>query len=212
METTEPIYPFTEEQKAAISKLIEQGRRDVPNFYDEGEAEEIFIPVEGGKIRVYHHKPNKITSKRPIIFAPGFGTTPWAWRNFHKSHHGFTEYYHLDTREKASSTVKNSCKVNFTVDRTARDIAEALKYLGLDKRDYVMYGASYVGGVVLKGLIEGYFDPPTTVIFDPLCKWAYAKFMVRWMLPCLPACGLGALRFLFIGIITAGMKNQVQKE
>lgn len=212
MEKQEKEFELTSIQKDNLDKLLEEGRRDVPNFYDEGECEVIYVPVEDGEIRIFHHKPNNIKTKRPILFAPGFGTTPWAWRDFHKPHHGFAEYYHLETREKQSSKIKNNCKVDFSVDRTALDISDAIKYLGLDKQDYVLFGASYCGGVVLKGLIENYFDPPTTVVFDPLCKWAYAKFMVRWVLPFMPAFVLGATRFVFAKIIMAGMKNKAQKE
>jgi len=212
MQENDHEFPLSKEKEETIEKLVKKSRRDVPLFYDEGECEIIYIPIEDGEIRVFHHKPERITTKRPILFFPGFATTPWSWREFHLPHHGTTEYYHLETREKASSKIRKHRKVNFTMKQTAKDIAVAIDYLKLNQRDYVMVGTSYTGGAVLSGLIEGFFDPPTTMVFDPLCVWAYAKFWVNWLLPIMPSFILGALRFVFAKIIMTGMKNEAQKE
>jgi len=212
MSENENEFVLTKKQVDEINKLLDAGRRDVPNFYDEGECEIIYVPVEDGEIRVFHHKPEKTKTKRPILFIPGFATTPWTWRKFHKPHHGFAEYFHLETREKASSTIRKHRKADFSINKTAQDIGVAIKHLGLDKRDYVLVGSSYCGGAIIAGLIKQYFNPPTTVVLDPVCIWTYEKFWINWVLPIMPPFAIGAFRFVFAKIIMARMKNESQKE
>ena len=205
-------FELTNNQMIKMAELINSNRRNVPNFYDEGESEVFYIPLDDGELRVFHHKPDNIKTKRPILFLPGFGTTPWTWRKFHYPHHGIGEYYNFETREKASSTMPNKRKIKFTYDIIAQDIAQGIKYLELNKIDYVLYGSSFNGGVVLKGLIEKYFDPPTTVVFDPLCVFDFLKFMRRIVLPLTPNFVLDGGRKIIAKFIMRNMENQAQKE
>ena len=205
-------FDFTQEQLDLVKNLIEKSPKDAPDFYEEGECEQFYIPVDDGEIRVFHRKPKNITAKRPILFIPGYSTTPWSWRGFPKPIHNNTEYYFLETREKASSRIKRNRKTNLTVDQKAKDVAAAIKHLGLDKRDFVLYGTSYCSGVVLQGLIQKYFTAPTIIVFDPLCLWAYNRRAVKWLLPILPPFIMGAFRFIFAKIVLRTMKNQHQKE
>jgi len=205
-------FELTQQQLDIIIDLLEKTPKDVPDFYNDGECEQIYIPVEGGEIRVFHRKPKNITAKRPILFVPGYSTTPWSWRAFPKPIHNNTEYYFLETREKTSSKIKRNRKANFTVDQKAKDIRDAIQFLGLDKIDYVLYGTSYCGGIVLQGLIHNYFNPPTVVVFDPLCKWSSFKKAIKWLLPIMPPFVLGMMRFLLAKIFLSGMKNQYQKQ
>ncbi|MHA1245018.1 MAG: alpha/beta fold hydrolase [Candidatus Heimdallarchaeota archaeon] len=205
-------FDLSDDTIKAMAKLIESSRREVPNFYDEGESEVFYIPVEDGELRVFHHKPDKITTKRPVLFLPGFGTTPWTWRKFHYPHHGIGEFYNFETREKASSTMPNKRKVKFTYDIIAQEIATGIEYLGLNKKDYVLFGSSFNGGVVMKGLIEGYFNPPTTVVFDPLCVFDFLKFIRNVLLPITPSFVLGAGRKIIAKFIMRNMKNEAQRE
>ncbi|MCK5047488.1 MAG: hypothetical protein KAS22_12960, partial [Candidatus Heimdallarchaeota archaeon] len=132
-------FDFTQEQLDLVNNLIEKSPKGAPDFYEEGECEQFYIPVDGGEIRVFHRKPKNITAKRPILFIPGYSTTPWSWRGFPKPIHNNTEYYFLETREKASSRIKRNRKTNLTVDQKAKDVAGAIKHLGLDKRDFVLF-------------------------------------------------------------------------
>ncbi|MHA1121547.1 MAG: hypothetical protein ACTSUW_02210 [Candidatus Heimdallarchaeota archaeon] len=212
MAMDENEFDLTQEQLDLINNLIEKSPKDAPDFYEEGECEQFYIPVDGGEIRVFHRKPKNITAKRPILFIPGYSTTPWSWRGFPKPIHNNTEYYFLETREKASSRIKRNRKTNLTVDQKAKDVGKAIKYLGLDKRDFVLYGTSYCGGVVLQGLIQKYFTAPTIVVFDPQGNWTYSRKAVKWLLPILPPFIMGAFRFIFAKIVLRTMKNQHQKE
>ncbi len=209
---SENEFKITSIQVQKVEELILKHKRDTPNFYDEGESEIFHVPVEDGEIRVFHHKPKKILTKRPILFIPGFGTTPWTWRQFHHTHHGYAEYYHLETRDKKSNRIRRHRKVNFTVDQIAKDIAEVIKFTGLDKRDYVLMAACMTGGAILQGLIKGYFKPPTAIVFDPFVEWKQNRALVRIVMPVLPPAVLGAIKFLIGKVVMANMKNEAQKE
>lgn len=195
-----------------MAKLIQTHRRDVPDFYEQGESSVMYIPVDDGEIRVFHHIPKETKTKRPIVFIPGFGTTPKSWREFHHTHHNIGEYYHIETRDKQSSKIKRHRKVNFTVDQIARDVGKAINYLGLDKRDYLILGTCFNGGVVLHGILSGYFDPPTIIVFDPFTKWTQNRNLVKFLMPLMPPRVLGVMKFLFAKLILANMKNEAQKE
>ena len=112
MDPKEWEFELTNEQLNEIEKLITNSKRDVPDFYEEGASEVLYVPVEGAELRVFHHKPEKQEAKRAILFIPGFGTTPWSWRAFHNPHHGIAEYYYLETREKRSCKIKRSRKAD----------------------------------------------------------------------------------------------------
>ncbi len=64
----------------------------------------------------------------------------------------------------------------------------------------------------MKGLIEEYFNPPTTVVFDPLCVFNFLKFWINVLLPLTPAFVLGAARNIMAKMIMRGMKNEAQRE
>jgi len=53
------MFQHTDKQIEKIHQLLTDGRRDVPNFYDEEDIEVIYVPVEGGYLRVFHHLPKK---------------------------------------------------------------------------------------------------------------------------------------------------------
>lgn len=202
---------ITEEQLIKLNELVKENDRDVPNFYEEGICESFYIPVEEDEIRIFHYKPKKAITKRPILFVPGFSTTLRSWKDFAIPLYEKAEYYFLETREKASSKIAKRFKSDLTIERSAKDINLAIKQLGLDKQDFVLYGASYCGGIILQGLIDKTIDAPTAIVFDPLCEWIYYKNLVRF-LSIFPVFVIRILRMLLARIILIGMKNQRQKE
>ncbi|MBN1328355.1 MAG: hypothetical protein JXA54_02670 [Candidatus Heimdallarchaeota archaeon] len=131
---------------SSLDEFISKYERDVPNFYDENESMIYNIPIEDGTIRVYHHIPQNETAKRPIVFLPGFATTPDIWSDFHKTHHNNTEYYHIETREKKSANIKRKRKIDFTVNRFALDVAKVIDFFDLNSRDYILFGTCFSGG------------------------------------------------------------------
>ena len=88
----EKIFTHSEEEIEIINQKLKDARRDVPTFIDEGAAEVIYVPIDDGELKIYHHTPDNSETKRPIIFVPGFVAAPSTWVDFHIPHHGFAEY------------------------------------------------------------------------------------------------------------------------
>ncbi|MFW9922222.1 MAG: alpha/beta fold hydrolase [Candidatus Thorarchaeota archaeon] len=202
---------MTKEQYQQVEKLISFHNRDVPFFYDEGVCEVSYVPIKDGELRVFHHKPENSFSKRPILFVPGFGTSPWSWRLFSTPLYQKCEYYFLETREKGSSKMNRRRHVKFSIDQTAKDIGEVIKYLELDKKDFILMGASYCGGVVLQGLVKKYYSAPTVIVFDPLPSFKNHKKLARF-LTLFPPFMLSALKYIIAHFVLLGMKNKTQRE
>ncbi len=212
MEQNNDIFTITDEQKQIIKEMLDKSRRDTPLFCEEGVNEEIYIPVTDGEVRVLHHKPENQTTKRPILFMPGFVAAPWTWNDFHRTHHGFAEYYYFETREKKSSKIKKHRKLKLGIDQSALDLVEVLEYLDLKNKDYVLASASYGGGVVFQALIDKLIKPPTIVSFDPIAKWVYGTWWANAFIQITPTFILQAIRTLIARIYLVTMKNKAQKE
>ncbi len=206
------MFQLNTEQKNAIENFVEKARRDVPFFYEEGESEVLYVPVDDGELRVFHHVPEDNKFKRPIVFFPGFGNPPWAWRFYSIPSHDTGEYYIIDTREKKSSKIQRGRKVKFTIDQMAKDVGDVIKHLNIDKRDYILMSASWCGGVLLQGLVSKYYNPGTTIAFDPFPKYVHHKFIVKIFFGLTPPFVLEILKRLLGKIVMANMKNQSQKE
>ncbi|NHJ86143.1 MAG: alpha/beta hydrolase [Asgard group archaeon] len=187
-------------------------KRDVPNFFDENQSEIIEVPVEDGYIRVFHHKPKEVKAKKPIIFLPGFGTAAYSWREFHHTHHNIAEYYHIETRDKKSAQIKRHIKVDFTIDRITHDIADVIKYIDCNNKDYILMGACLCGGVLLYGLIHDILNPPTVIAFDPFTKWTQYRLFVKILMPIFPPVLLDSMKFVIGKAVMKGMENEVQRK
>ena len=212
MRTSEEIFSHTKEQKEVIQNFLKQGRRDVPTFLDEGASDITYVPIEDGELRVFHHKPDNITTKRPVVFVPGYVANPISWVDFHVVHQGFGEYYYLETMEKRSSRIKKTRKTSMTVNQTAKDLGKAIENLGLKNKDFVLYGSSYGSTNILEGLIHGYFTAPTIVIHDPMVKWVHDNPGYDILIKVVPQFILSALRMPLAHLFLMGMKNKANKE
>jgi pimeloyl-ACP methyl ester carboxylesterase len=191
--------------------LLEKNVREVPYFYEEGVSDALYIPVEGGEIRVFHHIPQNPITKRPILFVPGFGTSMWAWREFSLPFVEQGEFYFLESREKKSSKFKNRFRTKMTLEKVSDDITTVIHYLGLEKKDFVLFGTSYCGGAILKGLIDKKLTAPTIVLFDPFYKLLYYRGLIS-ILRFVPPSILRVIRY-FLGLIAlSGEKNVTQRQ
>ena len=206
------IFELSEEQKNAVRDLLDNEKRKVPAFYEEGVSESIYVPVEGGEIRVFHYKPEKPITKRPFIYVPGFFCPTQIWKDIHIANHNRTEYYYIESREKKSSKIKRGRKANFTIDQLARDLQKVIKFLEIDKTKYLILGASYGAAMILQGLIKNYFNPDLSVLYDPLVRWDYAKFLTYVVNPITPPFVLGIIRMILAHIFLPDPKNVTQKE
>lgn len=206
------LFIMTEEQSNAVSKFVDEARQDGPFYYEEGECEVQYIAVKGGEIRVFHHIPKEGKTKRPIVFFPGFGNTPWVWRNFGLPLRQFGEYYVIETREKKPSKMIKHRKNRFSIDQMAHDVGQVIKHLGIDKRDYILMAASFCGGVLLQGLMKKYYQPNTVIAFDPFPKFIHQRFIVKVFFGLTPGFVLDGIKMLLAKLVLVNMKNQAQKE
>ena len=158
-------------------------QKDVPNFWEMEEAEHIYVPVEGGEIRVIHIKPENPISKRPLLFLPGWAVPPIAFQDLYEIIHGKYDFYYLETREKTSSRIGRFG--DFTMSRKAKDIAVAIKYLGLDKKDFVLTGTCWGSAMIIQGLIDHTVSAPTVVLLDPMHYFAFSR-LVTFLCPIIP--------------------------
>ncbi|MHA1112272.1 MAG: alpha/beta fold hydrolase [Promethearchaeota archaeon] len=194
-----------------LMELIELNTRKVPYFYEEGVCDTNYIPVEGGEIRVFHHKPKNPVTKRPILFIPGFGTSLWAWKEFSLPFVEHGEFFFLETREKKSSKFKSRLKAKMTLKQVAKDINVVIHHLGLDKKDYVLFGTSYCGGAILKGLIDKILTARTIVLFDPFFKLLYYRKLIS-VLRFVPPSILNIIRYILWRIALKGEGNETQRQ
>jgi len=203
---------LSQEQIKSISSLIEENNREVPLFYEGDVCEIIYVPVDGAELRVFHHKPKNPLTQRPILFVSGFGTSPWSWRHFNTVMYEKGEYYFLETREKSSSKfLTKRRKTKMSIDQNAKDLAQVIKYLGLDKSDFLLFGTSYCGAIILVGLANKYFTAPIIAIHDPLESWKVQRRMLLFFFY-IPPFVLSFLKMPFARLILLGLKNKAAKK
>ncbi|NHJ83864.1 MAG: alpha/beta hydrolase [Asgard group archaeon] len=210
--TIEEMFILPQETLDIIDNFIEENRQKAKYFHEERESEVLFVPIEDGELRVFHHKPKNQTTKRPIVFFPGFGNPPLVWQDFGLPIHNKGEYYVIETREKKSSKLKKSRKIKFSIDQMAKDVGEVLKYLKLEGTDYILMSASFCGGVLLQGLVKKYYNPGTVVALDPFPKFIHHKFIVRIFFGLTPGFVLDVIKVIQAKIVLLTMKNKAQKE
>lgn len=194
----------------AVERLLSVEQPDAPRFWEPGRSEVITVPVEDAEIRVYRVQPDRPIARRPILFVPGWGTNPPGWFDFSKAVHGRAELLYLETREKASSRILDR-RADMGMSRSARDIAAAIRHLGLSGRDFVLAGACWGAAQVLQGLIDGAIEAPTVLLQDPMHRLWFPRWLLRWVSPLVPLPLLHVLRPILVAAMIGDMKEPVQK-
>lgn len=197
--------------RAAVDALLSAEQPDAPRFWEPGGGgETLAVPVDGAEIRVYRVKPSRPVSRRPIVFVPGWGTNPPGWFDLYKAVHGRAELYYLETREKTSSRILDR-RTDMSVSQAARDIRDAIAFLGLADGDFVLAAACWGAAQVLQGMIDGVLRAPTVVLQDPMHRLWFPRWMLRWVSPLVPLPFLHVLRPIFAKALLGDMKEPVQK-
>ncbi|MBE3063646.1 MAG: hypothetical protein IMZ69_01350, partial [Spirochaetes bacterium] len=198
-------------RKGSVEGLLQGADRAAPGFWEPGEGEEIWIPVEGAEIRVLHCVPPRPTARRSVVLVPGWGVIPAGYQDFYQSVRGKAEFYYIETREKGSSRIHGR-RPDLSPSRSARDIGVALDALGLSgKRDFVLTGVCWGSTLILEGLREGVIDAPTVLVADPMHTLWFPKWLLRYVAPLAPSFLLGALRWLIVAALIGDMEEQTQK-
>ena len=194
-----------------VGELLGADGRRAPEFWKPEVSRELYVPVPGAELRVYHSRPASPVARRPIVLVPGWGTIPQGFQGFYETLHGQAELYYLETREKISSRLGR--RPDMSVLRSGRDIQTALAALGLaGKRDFVLVGACWGASMILEGLLAGELDAPTIILADPMHTLWFPKWVLRWISPLLPAAMVRLLRPVLRQAMLGDMKESAQKQ
>jgi len=181
-------------------------------FWETQEAEEIFVPVEDGEIRVFHHKPLNPISKRPIVFVPGWGALLDSFRDFYEIIFHRAEFFHIETREKISSRLHRR-RARMDMNQKARDLRDVIRNLGIDQRpDYLLFGTCWGSAIILQGLIDRILASPTVIAFDPMHTLWFPKWLLNWVVPFTTISMANLIRPLAKRITLSGMTEEVQRK
>jgi pimeloyl-ACP methyl ester carboxylesterase len=191
-------------------ELLGDGKRQAPELWAPGVCREVYIPVPGAEIRVYHCRPSAPAARRPIVLVPGWGTIPQGFQGFYETVHAKAELFYLETREKLSSRLGR--RPDMSVLRSARDIQAALQALGLAGKDFVLVGACWGASMILEGLLSGELDAPTVILADPMHTLWFPKWVLRWISPLLPAAAVRLMRPVLRQAMLGDMKESAQKQ
>jgi hypothetical protein len=195
-----------------VGELLGEDGQNAPPFGAPGVCREVYVPVPGAELRVYHCRPANPSARRPIVLVPGWGTIPEGFQGFYQGVHGQAELYYLETREKNSSRILGR-EPDMSVLRSARDIQLALQALGLaGKRDFVLLGACWGASMILEGLLSGELDAPTIILADPMHTLWFPKWVLRWISPLLPSGAVRLLRPILRQAMLGDMKESAQKQ
>ena len=214
-QTTEDIKPLeltvTFEQQKKIDAMIEASKIDNVTHWDQQVTKEIYVPIDGGKIRVLHIKPKNPTNKRIIVIIPGWGVTSKGFDVLYEVLHNEIEFYYIETREKGSSQIRRR-KANLTIQQKAKDIMKAIDYLKIDKDNYTLVGPCWSATIFLQGLLDNNLEAKSILIFDPMHKLWFNKFLLN-VSPFIPSFVVTIiLKPIIIFFAFLGMKEKAQKE
>jgi hypothetical protein len=205
-----PELTVSAEQQKKIDEMIESSRKKDVVLWDSKITKEIYVPVDGGEIRVVHVKPEKPLNKRTIVFVPGWGGMQEGFNELYEVLHDEIEFYWIDTREKRTSRIKRR-KVDLTIQRFAIDIMQAIDYLKIDKENFTIIGSCWSSTIILQGILDYNFEAKSILLFDPMHKLWFNRFILTFE-PIVPAFVVNILRPVFMFFAFLGMKEKKQKE
>jgi pimeloyl-ACP methyl ester carboxylesterase len=149
---------------------------------------------------------------RPVVFLPGWGSVPEAFRDFFRAVDRRVEYYYIETREKGSSRLDRRT-ARMDMDSCAGDVRRVLDAMGLtDGRDFVLLGTCWGATIAAHGLAEGILTAPTAVFFDPMHKLWFPDWLLRYAVPLMPICFVHLIKPLAKRIALHGMESPTQRQ
>ncbi|MBN1331072.1 MAG: hypothetical protein JXA54_16485 [Candidatus Heimdallarchaeota archaeon] len=206
-----PELTISPDLQREVDQLIDLSKRDVVSYWDSKDTEYIFVPVDGGEIRVIHVKPEKPKNKQPIIHLPGWGVTPMGFNVLYEVLHEDYEFYYIETREKGSSRIKKR-KANMTILQKAKDVQKVLDYLGLSDKDFVLFSPCWGATIAIEGIKENILVIPRLVTFDPMHKLWFNKFLIQ-ISPIVPSFIVAIIKpiLMFFAFFRMKEKNQLKR-
>ena len=215
MINSQPSLPLelmiSEELKQRIQEMLDSTvQEDAPFFWEQEYCNSEYIPVDDGEIRVFHIKPPKIESKRPIVFVPGWGGLKEHFHDYYKVLHNRTEIYYVETREKNSSRLDKHAKMNMS--QKAKDIQDVIDFFKLSNMDFILHGTCWGSAIILQGLMDGTIEAPTILVHDPMHTLWFPKWILKYIEPILPTFVVRLLKPLLKWMQLRGMEEEVQRE
>ena len=206
-----PELELDEKHKQKVQQMLDQtNQENAPFFWENGFSKSFDVPVDDGKIRVYHIKPKNIVSKRPLVFVPGWGGFKEHFHDYYKSLHNKAELYYVETREKNSSKLNKNAKMN--MHQKAKDIQDVINYFKLKNKDFILHGTCWGSAIILQGLIENSLEAPTIIAHDPMHTLWFPKWILKYVAPVLPTFLVKLMKPFFQWMQLRGMKEKVQRE
>jgi pimeloyl-ACP methyl ester carboxylesterase len=201
-----------------LELLREFPRPQSCSFLTSPHTKEKHLAVSGGAVRVLHHRPpvsGSAAVRRPVVFLPGWGTSPEGFLDFLDSICGRIESYYFESREKNSSRLCRSgpdAGLDMTMDLFAEDLALFLKSEGLGTgRDFVLLGTCWGSSIIAHALAEGILSAPTVLLFDPMHRLWFHPLLLRYIVPLLPLRFSVPLKAVGKRIALFGMREMVQR-
>jgi len=212
----EEIYATSADEHRRVKELFESyppRREDV--FFHPDYTREYYLPVEDGEIRVFHHLPKNPIGRRPVVFVSGWGTIPEGFKDFFDVVNGRIECYYIETREKNSSRLDHR-RAQLGMDQLARDVQRVLQSelqspdTG-ELRDFVLIGTCWGSTILAHGLARQILSAPTAVLFDPMHRLWFPKWLLKWVVPLIPLWLWNLIRPIGKRIALSGMNEPTQR-
>lgn len=209
----EEVLRIDREKQQRLYRRLDTEARAAPRITEASET--IMVPVDNGEIRILHSRleasRKAVRSARPVVFVAGWGAVPEEFREFYEYLNGEIELYYVETREKRSSVLSGQ-RPDMSVEQSARDIAAAVKHLGLEEEAFVLMGSCWGASIVLEGLHQGCLAAPTVVAVDPMKSLWFPRWLLRFFFRWTPDLVVRLLKPLIVRVRLQGMTEPRQRE
>ncbi|MHA1442835.1 MAG: hypothetical protein ACTSPK_13390 [Candidatus Heimdallarchaeota archaeon] len=206
-----PELRVTPEQQKKIDDLIEATKKgNVITYWDEKITKYLYVPVDDGEIRVVHVKPEKTINKRMLVFMPGWGVGPAGFHELYETLHDEVEFFYIESREKSSSKL-NKKKANMSIEQMAKDVQDTFNFLDLPGKDFVFVTPCWGATIIFIGLLNKTIEIPSIVVFDPMHKLWFNKF-INTISPAIPVWFANIIKRPIKFFALLGMKEKAQKK
>lgn len=202
---------ISDELEQTVEEMIQSNKQEVSDQWDESISDIQYVSVDNGEIRVMHTNPENPVSQRPVVFVPGWGTTPKTFKDFYAVLKDKVELFYVETREKGSSKISIR-KADMSTHQKAKDLQNVIDHFELHKQDFVLMGPCWGGTIILQGLLDKTITASTYVVFDPMHYFWYNNFFMRYFVPILPASLVYLMKPILKFFALRGMKAEVQRQ
>ena len=139
--------------------------------------------ADGIELKVYSFKPNQPSTRRPVVFIPGWTSVMEGWAPLLSAWVEKREIHYIETREKRSAKITGKLRVqDFAMIHHAEDLKSVVDALNLDS-NVLWFGSSLGATVILHGMMEGLLQGEAAFLIAPNTKFRFAT----WMLPIIAA-------------------------